>query len=147
MIPNKAETKAVYKSSFPRGARSTALYYQRGLTFWGFVWGAAFFIILTIGAVKAIPPYMNNHKINKGLHALIDEPGIQTMARRRMLRLLNRKLNIDYADDVVNLNKAFKVKKIKGQRQLSVNYEVVVPLAYNANFLFDFTNEVIVPPK
>ena len=69
------------------------------------------------------------------------------MHRQKILRLLKRKLNIDYADDIVNLNKAFKVKKIKGQRQMSVNYEVIVPLAYNAFLLFDFKNEVLIPTQ
>lgn len=120
---------------------------QKGLSFWGLVWGAAVFIILTIGLVKSLPPYLNNHKIKNALIEMTEEPGIQTMQRRKVLRLINRKLNIDYADDVVNLNKALKIKNVKGRRQLSVNYEVVVPLAYNASFLFDFKNEVIVPSK
>ena len=118
---------------------------QGGLTFWGFIWGTVLFILLAVVLVKSIPPYLNNNRIKSGLVALTEEPGIQTMHRQKILRLLKRKLNIDYADEIVNLNKAFKVKKIKGQRQMSVNYEVIVPLAYNAFLLFDFKNEVLIP--
>ena len=118
---------------------------QGGLTFWGFIWGTVLFILLAVVLVKSIPPYLNNNRIKSGLVALTEEPGIKPMHRQKILRLLKRKLNIDYADEIVNLNKAFKVKKIKGQRQMSVNYEVIVPLAYNAFLLFDFKNEVLIP--
>jgi len=57
---------------------------------------------------------------------------------------MKRRLNIDYADTYVNLDKAFTVKNVKGAREMSVNYEVLVPIAYNAYLLFDFKNEVLV---
>ena len=115
---------------------------QRGLSFWGFVWGAAFFIFVTIIAVRSIPPYMNNQKLNKALTLLTEERSVMTLSRLQLLRRLKRQLNIDYADSYVDLDSAFAVKNIKGVRHMSINYEVVVPLLLNAYLLFDFKNEV-----
>ena len=115
---------------------------QRGLSFWGFVWGAAFFIFVTIIGVRSIPPYMNNQKINNALQLLPEERGVMTLPRIQLLRRLKRRLNIDYADTYVDLDSAFAVKNVKGVRHMTINYEVVVPLLANAYLLFDFQNEV-----
>lgn len=117
---------------------------QRGVTFWGFVWGAAFFICAILLAVKAVPPYMNNYKINAALNELTEEREVMTMGKNALLNKLKRRLNIDYADTYVNLNKAFKVKQLKGKRQMTINYEVVIKMVSNAYLLLDFKNEVIV---
>ena len=66
-----------------------------------------------------------------------------SMSRGAMIRSLNRKLNIDFADTVVNLDKTFKVRNVDGGKDLSIDYELVVPLAYNISLLFDFQNHVI----
>lgn len=115
---------------------------QRGLSFWGFVWGAAFFIFMTIIAVRAIPPYMNNQKLNKALNALTEERDVMTKSRIQLLRSLKRRLNVDYADNYVDLDSAFAIQNVKGVRHMTINYEVVVPLLLNAYLLFDFQNEV-----
>jgi hypothetical protein len=115
---------------------------QKGLSFWGFVWAAAFLICVTIVAVRSIPPYMNNKKLNAALHALTEERNIMTESRIQLLRKLKRRLNIDYADSYVDLDNAFVVRNERGVRHMSINYEVVVPLVANAALLFDFQNEV-----
>lgn len=115
---------------------------QRGLSFWGFVWAAAFFIVVTIVAVRSIPPYLNNQKLNTALQALTEERSVMTDSRSQLLRKLKRRLNIDYADNYVDLDDAFAVYNVKGVRHMTINYEVVVPLVANAALLFDFQNEV-----
>ena len=116
---------------------------QRGLSVWGFVWAAAFIICVAIIAVRSVPPYMANQKINNALNLLLEEQNVMTASRIELLRKMKRRLNIDYADTYVNLDKAFTVKNVKGGRQMTVNYEVLVPVAYNAYLLFDFKNEVM----
>ncbi|MEJ2178188.1 MAG: DUF4845 domain-containing protein [Gammaproteobacteria bacterium] len=116
---------------------------QRGLSVWGFVWVAALVICVAILAVRSVPPYLNNQKINNALNLLLEESDVMTASRISLLRKMKRRLNIDYADTYVDLDKAFTVKSIKGGRQMTVNYEVLVPVAYNAYLLFDFKNEVL----
>jgi hypothetical protein len=97
---------------------------QQGLSFWGLVWGAALFVLLSIVLVKTIPPYVNNRKLVHALEELASDPKIMTMHRRQMLRNLERMLNIDYADTVVNLNLAFKVKNLKKNRDSETRWGV-----------------------
>ncbi len=118
---------------------------QRGLSFWGFIWGTVLFISICYLLILSIPPYLNNAKLHRGLTDLASDPAVMTMHRAQLLRKLNRKLNIDFAHQVVNLNKTFKVKTIQGKRDLSLDYEVVIPIAYNVSLLFDFKNHVLAP--
>ena len=87
---------------------------------------------------------MNNQKINTALERLHEERNVMTASRNTLLQSLKRRLNVDYADTYVNLNKAFKVFNTQTGRRMTVNYEVVVPLVYNAALLFDFQNEILV---
>jgi len=117
---------------------------QRGIGFWGLVWGAAFFILVAILATKSIPVYLTNQKIATALERLTEERDVMTASRNTLLKKLKRRLNIDFAVTAVNFNKAFKVKKTRnGARELSVDYEVVIGLVHNASLLFDFKNRVI----
>ena len=117
---------------------------QRGLSVWGFIWAAILVICILVLGMRSVPPYLANQKINTALNLLAEERDVMTASRTTLLRKMKRRLNIDYADTYVNLDKAFTVKKVKGARELSVNYEVLVPIAYNAYLLFDFKNEILV---
>ncbi|MGB5708055.1 MAG: DUF4845 domain-containing protein [Arenicellales bacterium] len=117
---------------------------QRGLSVWGFIWAAILIICILVLGMRSVPPYLANQKINNALNLLSEERDVMTSSRITLLRKMKRRLNIDYADTYVNLDKAFTVKNIKGGRQMTVNYEVLVPIAYNAYLLFDFKNEILV---
>jgi len=117
---------------------------QRGLSVWGFIWTAILVICILVLGMRSVPPYLANQKINNALNLLTEERDVMTASRTTLLRKMKRRLNIDYADTYVNLDKAFTVKNVKGAREMSVNYEVLVPIAYNAYLLFDFKNEVLV---
>ena len=116
---------------------------QNGLTFWGFIWGCVLVVCTAYLLVIGIPPYLNNQKLYRALESLTEEPSVMSMSRAAMIRSLNRKLNIDFADTIVNLDKTFKVRNVDGNKDLSIDYELVVPLAYNISLLFDFQNHVI----
>ena len=83
-------------------------YKQRGLSFWGFIWGSVLVVCTAYLLVIGIPPYIDNRKLHNALESLTEEPRIMEMSRAKMIRLLNRKLNIDYGDRIVNLD-AFQI--------------------------------------
>ena len=120
---------------------------QRGITFWYFIWQVVLFICVTYILIIGIPPYLDNAKINRALESLAEHESINTMGRRNMIRHLYRKLNIDAADNIVNLDKTFKYKNVEGRRELSIDYELVVPVAYNVSLLLDFKNHVLTPQR
>jgi len=119
---------------------------QRGLAFWGFIWGLILLIMFCYILILSIPPYLNNEKLNRALKDLASESRVMTMHRVQMISRLNRKLHIDFGTDIVDLKKAFRVKTLKtGKKELSIDYELVVPVAYNVSLLFDFNNHVLAP--
>ena len=115
---------------------------QQGMSFWALIWVAALSICLVVVLVRSVPVFLNNHKIDNALNALLEEPDVHKASRANLLQKLQTKLYIDYADKYVDLNKAFRVRKIKNGRSLSIDYEVVVSLVGNAYLLFDFKNKV-----
>ncbi len=117
---------------------------QRGLSVWGFIWASILVICILVLGMRSVPPYLANQKINNALNLLAEEGDVMTATRITLLRKMKRRLNIDYADTYVDLDKAFTIKNVKGGREMSVNYEVLVPVAYNAYLLFDFKNEILV---
>ena len=54
-------------------------------------------------------------------------------------------LYIDYAHEVVDLKQSLVVEKNKTSMIMSVDYEVIVPLAYNISALLTFKNRVETP--
>ena len=116
---------------------------QSGFSFWAFIWSATLVVCFCYLLIIGIPPYLDNQKLYTGLERLSEEPGIHDMSRSTMISLLNRQLNIDYAINVVDLKNAFQVRNVNGNRALTINYEKVIPVAYNVSLLFDFKNEVI----
>jgi hypothetical protein len=116
---------------------------QKGLSFWSFIWTAVMVVCISYLLIIGIPPYLGNQKLYRGLERLAEEPKIHSMSRITMIKLLNRQLNIDYADNIVNLDTAFRARNADGNKALSINYEMVIPVFYNISLLLDFKNEVI----
>jgi hypothetical protein len=120
---------------------------QAGLSFWGFVWSAVMVVLVSYILILSIPVYINNAKLDRALQSLAEEPAIMRMSRKLMIDSLERKLNIDMADRIINIHKVFKFKKVGGKRELMLDYEVVIPVVYNASLLFDFKNHVLAPVR
>ena len=116
---------------------------QRGLSFWYFIWQVVFFICVSYILIIGIPPYLDNAKIQRALDSLVEERSVQTMSRSQIVKALNRKLNIDIADDIVQVAKVLKIKPVDGRKELRIDYEVVVPVVYNLSLLMDFENSAL----
>ena len=116
---------------------------QRGLSFWYFIWQVVFFICVSYILIIGIPPYLDNAKIQRALDSLVEERSVQTMSRSQIVKALNRKLNIDIADDIVQVAKVLKIKPVDGRKELRIDYEVVVPVVYNISLLMDFENSAL----
>ena len=116
---------------------------QRGLSFWYFIWQVVFFICVSYILIIGIPPYLDNAKIQRALDSLVEERPVQTMSRAQIVKALNRKLNIDVADDIVLVSKVLKIKPVDGRKELRIDYEVVVPVVYNISLLMDFENSAL----
>lgn len=118
---------------------------QQGLSIWAFLFTAAVIGFFAFLFMKIFPPYYDNVRIFKGMETLVDEVNISELQRRDVIRRLNRILLIDYVDEVVDMNQALHMDRRDRGIEVSVVYEVVVPIAYNLSVLIEFDNVVFAP--
>lgn len=115
---------------------------QRGWTIWSLL-GVGFLIV--VGALlfmKLMPVYLDNYKLQEAMHSIAEDPRAPDWNKRQIVREMTNILYIDYGHDIVDLNKALTLEKEDEHKYMRVQYEVVVPLAFNVSALVDFNNEV-----
>ena len=59
-----------------------------------------------------------------------------------MIDKIDNTLYIDMASDLLDLNEALTITKTKNTKVISIDYERVIPMAYNISALLDFENSV-----
>jgi len=120
---------------------------QNGASMWGLIGGSALVILFALIAMKLLPAYLDNNKVASALASLAETPGANTMTRRQVVDKIDNTLYIDMASDLLNLNEALVITKTKNTKVFSINYERVIPMAYNISALLDFENSVEVSLK
>lgn len=118
---------------------------QKGWTIWSVSAVAFLIVIVALLMMKLFPPYFDNLKIQEALDTLRDEARVARMSRRELIVELDNRLYIDFAHEIVDLNKALSIEKQKESIIVRIDYEVVVPLVYNIAALLDFHNSVEIP--
>ena len=112
---------------------------------WAMVFSILGIVLVALLFMKLFPPYFDNVKIQEGLKKLALNPDTPRMTRMQIARRLDNILYIDFAHEVVDLGKALRVTKSKANMNITVDYEVVVPLVYNLSALIEFENDVEIP--
>ncbi len=120
---------------------------QRGWTMWGLLAVVALIAFFSLLFMKLFPPFLDNLKIREAMQTVGEEPGVTTWTKSQIVRKLDEILYIDFADKVVNLKRTLIIEKTKSEMIMRVDYEVVVPMAYNVSALIDFKNSVAVPMR
>lgn len=110
---------------------------QKGMTMWGmiFVLGTvAFFLFLFF---KLLPVYLEDMKVQSAFNGLMREPGIEAMSRNDIIERLVKRFDIDNITNV-DLIRHLEIRQQGKMKLVSINYEAVVPLAYNVSALLEF---------
>jgi hypothetical protein len=115
---------------------------QGGWTIWTLSGSLIMVGLAAILVMKMLPPYMDHYKLKAAMITVSKESGVQRETKRNVIRRMNKILNIDFADDVVNLADALRIEKRKQLVKWHLEYEVVVPLAYNVSLLLEFKESV-----
>ncbi len=115
---------------------------QSGASMWGLIGGSALVILFALITMKLVPAYLDNNKIANALASLAEQPGVGSWSRRQMLEKVSNTLYIDMAHDLLDLNEALTITKAKNTKVISIDYERVIPMAYNISALLDFENSV-----
>lgn len=120
---------------------------QSGASMWGLIGGSALVILFAMITMKLVPAYLDNNKVASALDSLAETPGAAQMSRRQVLDKIDNTLYIDMASDLLDLNEALTITKTKNTKVFSIDYERVIPMAYNISALLDFENSVEVSLK
>jgi hypothetical protein len=118
---------------------------QKGASMWGLLGGAALIVLFSLVTMKLIPAYLDNNKVVNALQSLKDQPGVGSWNRRQIMEKIDNTLYVDLASDMLDLNKALKITKVKSVKVVSIDYERVIPMAHNISALLDFENSVEIP--
>lgn len=120
---------------------------QSGASMWGLIGGSALLVLFALITMKLVPAYLDNNKVASALDSLAETPGAAQMSRRQVLDKIDNTLYIDMASDLLDLNEALTITKTKNTKVFSIDYERVIPMAYNISALLDFENSVEVSLK
>jgi len=115
---------------------------QTGASMWGLLGGSALLVLFALITMKLVPAYIDNNKVASALASLAETPGANTMTRRQVIAKIDNTLYIDMASDLLDLKEALVITKTKNTKVFSINYERVIPMAYNISALLDFENSV-----
>lgn len=114
---------------------------QTGMTMWSmlFVLGTlAFFIFLVF---KLFSPYMDDFKVSSALTSLGKQSDAGTMSPSEIKEAIRKRLEIDNADNF-DLEKTLTVESRGKMKVIRINYETVVPMAFNISALITFDHSV-----
>jgi hypothetical protein len=118
---------------------------QGGWTIWSILSVALLVTFFALLFMKLFPPYFDNMKLQEALETVADDHRVTSLTRRQIITELDDILYIDYAHEIVDLKKSLVIEKSKTSMIMSIDYEVVVPLAYNISALLTFSNRVEMP--
>jgi len=118
---------------------------QKGASMWGLIGGAALVVLFALVTMKLVPAYLDNNKVRNALESLEGIPGVGNWSRRQIMEKVDNTLYVDLASDLLDLNEALKITKTKNVKVISIDYERVIPMAYNISALLEFENSVEVP--
>jgi len=115
---------------------------QSGASMWGLLGGSALVVLFALITMKLVPAYLDNNKVAAALESLAETPGAGTMTRRQVIDKIDNTLYIDMASDLLDLKEALTISKTKNTKVFSIDYERVIPMAFNISALLDFENSV-----
>lgn len=109
---------------------------QRGLSFFGFIFGAFVLILVSITGLKLIPAYMENATIKNLFVTIANDPEMQASTVGNIKMSFIKRASIENvrvltADDI-------NIEKTDGRLVLSASYAVKVPLVANVSLYLEF---------
>ena len=110
---------------------------QAGMTFLGFVIVAVIAISLILAGVKIVPAYIEFSGVKKIINNIGSKPEFDSMSKQEIMEAFDKNASTGYVT-VVNSKDLIFSKDPSGKNVVSVEYEVVTPLAFNLSALMDF---------
>jgi hypothetical protein len=109
---------------------------QDGVTLMGLVIGSALLIVVALVGMKVVPAYMEFFSVKKVLSAMKQEP-LDTMSASDIKKSFDKRANIAYISVVKGSD--LTIEKTSSGTTVSVEYQVIKPIAGNVSVLIDFS--------
>lgn len=113
---------------------------QGGLSAIGFIIILLMIAFITMIALKLLPIYFENFKINSALRSLKEEPGISEKSNADIQNIMARRFNIDNIDRVKPGQ--IKVKRERSGMTIGVDYEVRDNFIGNIDVVVSFKDDI-----
>lgn len=114
------------------------IFKQQGVTFGGFIMVLALLGGLAIFAMKLIPAYMENGKIQRSFDSIVNDPAMQNATTAEIKDSFYKRSNV--MDSVTSINTGDLVISKEGNSlSISAAYSAKIPLAGNVSLLVEFT--------
>ena len=110
---------------------------QSGVTFGGFIMIAAILVFVAIFAMKLIPAYMENGKIQKAFEAIVRGPAMKPATADEFRDSFYKRATT--MDNVTTVSaRDIDISKEGATLTLSASYSTKIPLAGNVSLLIEF---------
>jgi len=110
---------------------------QKGITLVGFIFVAVIAMGLLLVGMKIVPEYLEFSSVKKTIKAIGNDSNFNSMTKQEIRTSFDKRASINYID-VVNGKDLLITNGASGQKVVSVEYEVIKPLAFNLSALMDF---------
>lgn len=110
---------------------------QRGITFVGFLFVAVIAISLILAAVKVVPDYIEFSSVKKVIKRIGSGTEFNNMSKQEIRKAFDKSARAGYIT-VVGGNDLIFTTDASGRKVVSIEYEVIKPIAMNLSALMDF---------
>ena len=112
--------------------------HQAGMSMWSMALialVAGFFVLI---GIKMIPVYLNDMKIRGALSSLSRDQIAQNASKPQIREMIRKRLEVDMADDLVDLRKELYFEADGRARIVRISYDSITPLFMNISILVEF---------
>lgn len=110
---------------------------QRGLSFWGFLLGAFFLVLISITLLKAVPAYVENAEIRQILVNISRDSELRDASSHDVREAFNKRAGVNNISSIKGVD--IDIKRADGNLVLSADYAVKVPLVANVSLYLEFS--------
>ncbi|MGZ8253162.1 MAG: DUF4845 domain-containing protein [Methylophilaceae bacterium] len=110
---------------------------QNGMSFLGLVIVLAAVLSVVLAGVKIVPAYIEFLSVKKVIKKIANEPSLNDMSKKDIADEFDRGADISYVTVVTGKDLEIN-KDATGKTVVTVEYQVVKPLAGNLSALMDF---------
>ena len=121
----------------------TGIKRQKGVTAGGWLLILSLIGFFVLLGLRLFPIYSNHFKIQGIVESLMQEEDLYRMQKRDLLRIINKRLNINFAEGFKPEHLSIKLTKT-GSKEIRIKYEDRRPILGNLDVVGKFDDYIVV---